>query len=93
MIDPQRALEADIAGLVAQGARVEWIGRECAVLAYGGRVNHVLHAILSLVTFGLWLPVWLLIALSSKPRRVTLTVDAFGQVQSDRPIFVRSGAR
>jgi hypothetical protein len=24
--------------------------------------NHVLHLILSLVTFGLWLPIWLLIS-------------------------------
>ena len=31
-----------------------------------GGTNHILHAILSLFTAGFWLPVWALIALSSK---------------------------
>ena len=29
------------------------------------RVNHILHLLLSLVTFGLWLPVWLLLSMKS----------------------------
>lgn len=31
----------------------------------GGYPNHVVHAILSLMTFGLWLVVWLCIAISA----------------------------
>lgn len=30
----------------------------------GKPVNHVLHAILSVVTVGLWLPVWLIVAIA-----------------------------
>ena len=39
-----------------------WCGHcQSAVLATGTTPNHVLHLLLSLLTFGLWLPVWLLI--------------------------------
>lgn len=30
----------------------------------GKRVNHVLHAILTVLTMGLWLPVWLIVAIA-----------------------------
>lgn len=30
----------------------------------GRKVNHVLHAILTIVTVGLWLPVWLIVAIA-----------------------------
>lgn len=33
------------------------------------RVNHILHAILSLITGGLWLPVWAVLALREGRRR------------------------
>lgn len=29
------------------------------------RVNHTLHFILTLVTLGLWLPVWLIVAIAN----------------------------
>lgn len=32
------------------------------VLALGTKANHVLHLLLSLVSCGLWLPVWLIVA-------------------------------
>ena len=28
------------------------------------RVNHVLHALLTVMTFGLWLPIWIAVAVS-----------------------------
>lgn len=31
--------------------------------------NHVLHLLLSLITFGTWLPVWLLVSYSSLQER------------------------
>lgn len=34
------------------------------VMAQGTKPNHILHVILSLVTLGLWLPVWLVITLA-----------------------------
>lgn len=43
--------------------------------------NHVMHAIVSLLTCGLWLFVWLFIALWSPPsKRLVLTVDESGVV-------------
>lgn len=30
--------------------------------------NHILHLLLSLVTMGLWLPVWLIVGATSDPR-------------------------
>jgi hypothetical protein len=59
-----------------------------AVLSYRRRVNHVLHAILTLFTLGLWLLVWIPMAVSNKETRVTLTVDDAGILRSDRPMFV-----
>ncbi|AWH97478.1 hypothetical protein A6048_13700 [Dietzia psychralcaliphila] len=31
----------------------------------GRRVNHVLHLILTILTFGLWLPVWAVLAIAN----------------------------
>jgi hypothetical protein len=39
------------------------------------RINHVLHLLLTLVTFGLWAPIWLLLAIQAKDERVVLTRD------------------
>jgi len=47
------------------------------------QVNHVLHALLSLLTFGLWLFAWLLVVISSHPRRFLVTVDACGAVHAN----------
>ena len=35
------------------------------LLAKRKRTSHVLHLLLSLLTLGLWVPVWLLVALSN----------------------------
>lgn len=48
-----------------------------AVLSYGD-TNHVLHAILALLTCGFWLIVWLFM-LTPTVRRV-VTVDQYGEV-------------
>lgn len=40
--------------------------RECdkQVVAFKPGTNHILHLILSLITGGLWLPVWLILVLT-----------------------------
>ncbi len=73
-------LEAAIRDRVGRGATVELQQEFAAVLRYPRRVNHVAHAILSLLSCGLWLFVWLLIAISSKDIRTTLSVDEYGRV-------------
>ena len=45
----------------------------------GHRPNNVLHLILSIVTLGLWLIVWLIVALAGGEKRKVLTVDEYGR--------------
>lgn len=45
-----------------------------ATMVKGKRPNHVLHLILSLVTLGIWLPVWLVLAVVMGEKRKALTV-------------------
>jgi hypothetical protein len=34
----------------------------------GKQPNHILHLLLSCITFGIWLPVWLVLSVARKPR-------------------------
>jgi hypothetical protein len=43
-------------------------------------VNHVLHLILTLVTFLLWAIVWIWVAVAGGEKRVILPVDDHGNV-------------
>ena len=63
------------------GARVESRGDYEAVIVRGQRCNHVLHLLLTLVTLGLWLIVWVLVAIMTGGQRALLTVDEYGQVE------------
>jgi len=65
---------------IAAGGRVEHASDTTAVLAHGARLNHVLHLLLSVFTFGLWLVVWVVLAATGAPSRVMLTVDPCGNV-------------
>lgn len=53
---------------------------ESAVLIATRRVNHVLHAILSIFTCALWLIVWFILAMQQYERRLTVTVRDDGTV-------------
>lgn len=76
-------LPLEVARLTTLGWRVEATPTPGqVVMVRGKRPNHILHLLLSLVTFGLWLPVWLVIGLSSSERRVVLSEDA---LRSPRP--------
>ena len=74
------ALARKVAQECARGGRVEQQTAYQATIVYGGNPNHVMHAILSLVTLGLWLIVWLLVAIAARPARVVWTVDEAGVV-------------
>ena len=69
-----------IASMVAQGFRVESQSDFQAVMVKGKDVNHILHLILSLVTAGIWLLVWLLLIATGGEKRSMITVDNFGNV-------------
>lgn len=51
-----------------------------AVVIIPKQTKHVVHAILSLVTLGLWLVVWFFVALLAREKQVTLRVDEYGQI-------------
>ncbi len=38
-------------------------------------MNHILHLLLSVFTLGLWIPVWILLALTGGEEQVRLSVD------------------
>jgi len=63
---------------VANGATVELQDDFSAVLIWGKRPNHILHLLLSLVTLGFWLIVWILIAMSSGETRRLYKIDKYG---------------
>ena len=54
-----------------------------AVLIYGHRVNHVLHAIVTVVTC-IWGVVWLVMGLTRGERREIVQVDPWGNISVQR---------
>ncbi len=78
--DRQSQLALRISREVADGWRVESQAPLSATLVKGKSVNHVLHIILSIVSFGFWLffyiPYWLL----RREKRKVITVDPYGNI-------------
>lgn len=66
--------------MVRSGYRVESQTSHQAVVVKGHRPNHLLHLILSIVTAGMWLFVWLAIIIFGGEKRRVITVDTFGKV-------------
>jgi CTP-dependent riboflavin kinase len=67
-----------------RGARLESRTLVSAVVVTGRPVNHVLHLILTILTSGLWIVVWGLMALGAGEQRFYLSIDPYGQVRKDR---------
>jgi hypothetical protein len=75
------ALEVVLASELSTGkSRIESKSDFTAVLVSGKKVNHVLHLILTLLTAGLWLFVWLVIVITNSGGRKVISVDAYGNV-------------
>lgn len=77
-------LDAAVANTVSGGWRVESRTDFQAVLVKGKNHSHVLHLILTLITLGLWLLVWIPLAVFGGEKRAVLTVDADGRVATQR---------
>jgi hypothetical protein len=76
-------LDALVARAVPRGWRVESRSPTQAVLVRGRESSggvHVIHFLLTLLTFGLWVFVWILYAMSRHVERYTFTVDPYGQI-------------
>jgi hypothetical protein len=80
----RRILSQAVQGEVARGARVQSQDDRSAVLIYGKPVNHVLHAILTIFLLGLWLFVWIPMALFGGEHREMISVDDWGRVSQQR---------
>jgi hypothetical protein len=79
--DRRAALDRAVAQQLAVGATLESTTGTTAVLLVGKPVNHLLHLILSVLTAGLWLIVWVILILTNKRRRLVLTVGENGLIE------------
>ncbi|MCO5986688.1 helix-hairpin-helix domain-containing protein [Actinoallomurus spadix] len=69
------------------GWRVQMQSDNQAVMTSGGQVNHVLHLLITLLLCGLWLPVWVILAVTGTEKRITITVDPYGTLlYNGRPV-------
>ena len=81
--DERKALLAqNVSSAVARGARVESQSDYQAIMVEGKPVNHILHLILTVLTFGFWAIVWIILALTGGEKRRTITVDEWGNVNT-----------
>ena len=78
----RQLLAVEVRGLVAGGARLETQNEFEVVIASGKDVNHVAHAIVSVGTAFLWVPVWIILSFRQGVRRRRVSVDRYGQVLS-----------
>jgi hypothetical protein len=76
----KEALATAVASSVRQGWGVQSQTDYQAVLVKGSKPNHVLHLILTLVTFGLWAIVWIALAFIGGEKHRVIQVDEYGNV-------------
>ena len=75
MNERSQILKVYTAALGKKGWEVETHGNSQAVMVSGRRVKHTLHAVLSLFTGGIWLPVWAGISIFGGEKRMLVSVD------------------
>jgi hypothetical protein len=81
-LDERKAILAQqLQSGVARGFRIESQSDYQAVLVEGKPVNHVLHAIITIFSCGLWGIVWIIMAITGGEKREMIVVDEFGNVQ------------
>ena len=66
--------------VVTRAATVVHVGPTGTVLGYRRRTSHAGHALMTLMTGGLWTPVWLIAANRPHEVRVRLEADRWGNV-------------
>ena len=84
-ITPEQANTILMARLdeIAFGMRIQirYQGPFLVVFSRGQPVNHVLHAIMTFATFGLWALVWIIVAWRGGEQWTAMTVDEGGQLR------------
>jgi hypothetical protein len=71
-------MDTAIGDYVRHGWRVESRTDYHAVIVKGHRPNNTFHLIMTIITVGLWIPVWLIVGIMSGEKRATLSVDEYG---------------
>lgn len=82
-VSPERRKELLATAVAAQvrgGWGVESQTEFQAVLVKGHRPNHLLHLILTILTLGLWLIVWVAVTLAGGEKHRVVSVDPYGHV-------------
>jgi hypothetical protein len=77
------ALKAKVEEEMQKGWTIESCTDMTARLTKGHENSHTLHLILSLLTCGIWIPVWIFIAITTGKRSRTWKVDKQGRVRND----------
>jgi len=81
----RRLLDLTVEDQVAtNGASVVFAGPTGVVLSYRRPVAHLGHALMTVVTAGLWAVVWIATAASNREDRVRLEADSWGNVWAVR---------
>jgi hypothetical protein len=83
--DERKALLAQaVSNEVRNGWRIESQTDYYSYLVKGQRTSHGLHIFLSVITLGLWLPVYGLMLYFNRDQRLTITVDEWGNTNIQR---------
>ena len=77
----QQNLDAAIHKQARRGWKLLTRTETQAQMVFGRPPSHVLHLLLSLITVGLWIPVWILVGLFGGEKTQLLKVDEFGTVR------------
>jgi hypothetical protein len=72
--------------VTTNSATVVFDGPNGVVLAYRRRVSHLFHAVMTILTGGVWAVVWIAFALGRREERVRLEADKWGNVWA-RQVF------
>lgn len=76
------ALDKYVLSAGHSGWRVQSQTSTTAQLLKGKPTNHILHLILSIITLGVWLIVWVLVVIFAGQKQRVVTVDEYGRVHT-----------
>lgn len=77
-------LERELQAEARHGWRIAANTGTQASLVKGKPTSHLLHVVLSLLTLGLWIPVWIAVAVLAGENTKVLTVDERGNIRTSR---------
>lgn len=73
-----------VAVRIQQGWRIESQANKIAMMVKGKKTNHILHLLLSMMTFGLWVLIWINVASWGGERRLNIKLEPDGTLMETR---------